>query len=30
VATKSAGKWTYDRMIVSPKDGPAIDLLTKP
>jgi hypothetical protein len=30
VATKSAGKWTYDRMTVTPKGGTAIDLLTKP
>jgi hypothetical protein len=27
VGTKEGGRWTYSRMVVTPKSGPAIDLL---
>jgi len=30
VATKTRGQWDYNRMIVTPKNGPEIDLMTKP
>ena len=30
VATKARGRWDYNQIIVTPKNGPEIDLLTKP
>jgi|SRR6185436_6397956 len=30
VATKTRGHWDYNQIIVTPKNGPEIDLLTKP